>query len=293
VAKLIEYDVTDVEESSGGTGVKVPIGLRVGEIRLCEQRSAKTDGTPANDIRVGINMGSDYDWLFTYVGLGPESDWKLAEFVRAMGLKDKGKMDTDKMIGKLLRVKVNPGEYGGEYSPVAGRLFPAQRGDEVGSVSMSSQAAEEAGMLSHDGSADGEVQESEGTGTEGFVPSRESDPEVGSYDDWAEDDLLAEVEDRGLTLPGGRGAKLDKAIKALRADDIVTEEVDGEPEASANGDSADDYEEWEIEKLIAEYKDRQFEDELPAFRGRNAKERQKEAIVTALREDDEASPFEP
>src|SRR5262252_4062800 len=130
MAKLIKYDVSGVEEASGGgTGVKVRPGVHVAKVERCLQREEKRDGTPANDIEVALNFGDEYDWGFTYIGLSDAADWKLAEFIRAMGLKEKGQFDPDKMVGKFLRVKVNSGTYEGEYSPDMGRLMKIQPGD--------------------------------------------------------------------------------------------------------------------------------------------------------------------
>lgn len=61
MAKLIEYDVSNVEESSGGTGVKVRPGVRVCRIMKVTQRTEKRDGTPANDLEVALSFGDEYD----------------------------------------------------------------------------------------------------------------------------------------------------------------------------------------------------------------------------------------
>lgn len=289
MAKLLEYDVTGVEESGGGTGVKCPPGLKVAKIMIAEVREKKADGTPANDIRLALAVGEEYDWLFTYIGLGPESDWKLAEFIRSLGLKDKGKVNLEKVVkdGTLIRVKVNAGEYQGEYSPQAGKLYPADPEDEYGS------SASELSQSTNGAAAATEDEPEASTYTEGFEASRESDPEVGSYDDWEDADLEAEVSDRGLTIPGGRGAKRDKYITALRTEDAEMEGGGADPEepAVSSGDG-DDYDSWELDQLKTEYESRNFDDPMPAFRGSGAVDRIKAAIVEALREDDAANPFE-
>ena len=288
MAKLIPYDVTGVEDGGGGTGVKAPLGLYVAEITLCHFRDKNAQGGPANDIRVGLNVGAEYDWLFTYIGLGESSDWKLKQFTRAVGLKDKGNIDTDKLLKKKLRVKVDPDTYGGEYAPRAGNLFPLAPGDgDVGRVS------ELSGSDDNGSGPAAEAETKEGTGTEGFVPSRESDPDVGSYDDWEDDDLTAEAEDRGVTIPGGRGNKRDKVIAALRADDAeppaeAEADTSGASDNGAGGD--DDYENWSLEELKGEWEERQMGD-VPSVRGRNAEARTITAMAEALHEDDNANPF--
>jgi hypothetical protein len=303
MAKLINYDVSGVESSGGGTGVKAPAGLRVGEIMLCEQREQKADGSPANDIRLAVNVGEDYDWIYTYIGLGPESDWKMAEFVRALGLKDKGRLDPEKMKGKLIRVKVNQDTYEGEYSPRIGRLMAAVKGDVVEKASEISQRDGKANVVE----ADDEDEDNGNGEAEAFVPSRETEAGIGKYDSWDDADLAAEVEDRGLTVPGGRGTKHDKMIRALRADDKEAEEAEEEEaeeeeaeeeeeeetedeNAGGEDDSDTDYESWSDEDLKNEWEERDLGD-LPAYRGRNAVARVKAAIIEGLIEDDGADPF--
>jgi hypothetical protein len=302
VAKLIDYDVTGVEESGGGTGVKVKPGLRVARIAICEQREKKANGQPANDIRVALDFGPEYDWGFTYIGLGPESDWKLKEFIRACQLKDKGKLDPAKQVGKVIRCKVNTGEYNGEYSPDIGKLFPAQPGDEVGSAS---EVSQQAGPDADEGEPDAEADAS-GEKTydnPDFVPFREGLPDptnedetVGSYDDWPDADLEAEVADRGLTLPGGRGSKKQKMIDALRAEDqeVLGDESEAQEQsetavAEAAAEGGDDYDDWDVDRLKQEAEERQLD--VPAIRGSNAEARLKAKLIELLRADDGGDAF--
>jgi hypothetical protein len=282
LAKLIEYDVTGVEESAGGTGVKVKPGVRPCRIVRAQERTEKRDGSAANDIELALDFGSEFDWVFTYVGLGEASDWKLAELVRAVGLKDKGKLDLEKHVkGKVIRCKVNHGMYGEEYSPNAGRFMKAQPGDEdligegVSEISSNDDApvAEaEAGVLRW---------------REGQPDPENPDEVVASYEDWTDEDLEGEVGDRELTVAGGRGKKRDKLIAALRADD-ADEENAGPTEAEIA--DADDYDTWELDALKKEWDDRQMGD-LPAIKGRGASDRMKAAIIEELRKDDVENPF--
>lgn len=318
LAKLIEYNVEGVEEGGGGTGVKAPPGVYVARIALCEDRrgSAKADGEPANDIRVGLDLGPEYDWGFTYIGLGPESDWKLAEFVRALGLKDKGKINPDKIVADkvLIRVKMNPDSYEGGVSSKPGRLMKKQPEDtkpgRVGTISPSSTTPTNGDQPNETPA------EPETTGkvyaNPDFIPFREGGPDpsqpddpeavVGAYEDWPDDDLFAECEDRGITLPGGRGSKRDKAIVALRAEDAEVlgssyDETEPEAEGAAEPAAAatngtDDYDDWDLAALTKEWSDRELGD-LPSIRGSNAEARMIKALVEGIREDDKSNPFEP
>jgi hypothetical protein len=294
VAKLIPYDVTGVEESAGGTGVKVKPGVHVARIVKCVQREEKRDGSPANDIEVALNVGDEYDWVFTYIGLSDSADWKLAEFIRALGLKETGKLDPEKQVGKLLRVKINSGEYEGNYSPQAGRLMKAQKGDEELFGQRVSEGSTQQDEPEPDDEPEGEEPAGDKTYADpNFVASREGEEDVGSYDDWSEEDLLAECEDRGVTLPGGRGSKKNKAIQALRDEDaeVSGASADDEDEPEAEADGEDEYDDWDLDQLKEEWESRDMGD-IPSFRGRNAGDRVKAAMIEQLRADDAENPFE-
>jgi hypothetical protein len=300
VAKLIKYDVSEVETSGGGTGVKVKPGVRVAKIERCTQREEKRDGTPANDIEVALNFGEEYDWGFTYVGLAPSSDWKLAEFVRALGLKEKGNLDPDKMVGKYIRAKINPGTYEGAYSPDIGRLMKIQPGDIEAWENGNGSASEISSQKGPDVESEEEEETTEEAeaATDSFYREGKPDPEdpnetVGAYDDWPDDDLAAEVTDRDLQLAGGRGGKKAKMIAALRADDEAQGSAESEEEAEAEDDEAegDEYDDWDLDQLKAEWGERALGD-LPAVRGRNADARLKVKLIEELRQDDKANPFE-
>lgn len=296
MAKLIEYDVSGVEESSGGgTGVKVRPGVHVAKIERCTERTEKRDGSPANDIEVALNFGEEFDWGFTYIGLSQAADWKLAEFIRALGLKDKGKLDPDKMVGKYLRVKVNSGTYEGEYSPDMGRLMKIQKGDIEAWQSGNGTASEFSQSAAAGPDTDEEAGDEPEASGDSFYREGQPDPEdpnetVGAYDDWPDEDLEAEVNDRGLTLPGGRGSKKNKMMAALRADDEAQGTAEaGEDEAEAEGE--DDYDEWDLDQLKAEWAERELGD-LPVIRGRNSEARLQAKLIEELRDDDKANPFE-
>jgi hypothetical protein len=287
LAKLIGYDNTGVETSQGGTGVKARPGVYVARVERCEQREKTRAGTPANDLEVALNVGEDFDWVFTYVNLGV--DWKVAEFTRALGLPEKGRFDPGKQVGQLIRIKINPGTFEGSYSPDAGRMMkPLDEDEEPGPVS---------GIAEGNGEVpDEEAEEAVATAAtaeryaDGFEAAREGDEGIESYEEWSDEDLAAEVEDRGLTVPGGRGKKRDKLIAALRAED---EEVAGEGGSNGGAEATtDEYEEWSVDQLKEEWEAREMGD-LPSIRGRNADTRLATAIVEALREDDKDNPFEP
>ena len=302
MAKLVNYDNTGVEESSGGTGVKVRPGVKIARIARCTLRDQNKAGDPANDLEVALDVGEEFDWVFSYIGLSDAAKWKMAEFTRALGLKESGKFDPDKIVGKFIRVKINPDTYDGAYAPRAGRFMRAQDGDEEAFEEGASSVSEMSAQNS-DGGPDAEAAPEDAAEPEAakdvdgnpvyedpdFVASREGEEDVGSYDDWADDDLVAECEDRGLTLPGGRGSKRDKAIKALRVEDAEVSGASAEDKPEA--DAEDDYDEWELDALKKEWEDREL-GEMPKVRGSGAQDRLKAKLIEALREDDETNPFD-
>lgn len=285
MAKLVEYDVSGVEASGGGGTEQPKQGIYTAKIVQCKVREEKADGSPANDIMVAFDLGADYTWVYTYIGLSEAADWKLAEFTRSLGLKEKGKFDPDKLVGKIIRLKINPDTYEGEYRGRVGRLMQAGPKDDI-------LPSDGAGPTDDD-EAEATNEESETIGSGGaFTPTREDpeDEDVGAYEDWEDDDLEAEVEDRGVTVGGGRGKKRDKWIKALRLDD---ESADDEPEGEEEGEAeeeGDEYDEWDVKELTAEAKDRELE--MPKkTRGSNAEERLRVKLIELLRADDQEEPF--
>lgn len=257
----ITYDVSGVEDSGGGTGVQAPPALYEATIGLCEHRTEKVDGSPVNDLRVAFNVGEEYDWVFYYVQLDGTAGWKLKQFVEALGLPPKGGIDPEVLVGKKLRVKINPGSYGGEYRAQVNRVMPLD----------GTSASKDPGPDVDD---DDDVVE-----PGDFVPAREGDEGVDSYDDWPAEDVFAEIDDRGLEAPKGRGAaKIKRGIEILREDDAAQDDDADDDDADAD----DDYDDWTLEELIDEAKKRG----LKMGRGKKTED----AVIALLREDD-GSPF--
>lgn len=358
----ITYDVTDVEVGEGGNQPKP--GVYDATIAQVTHRTEKRDGSPANDLEIAYDLGEGYAWVYSYVGLEDSSAWRLRELTDALGLKAKGALDTEKIKGKKVRVKINPDTYNDEYRARIGRVMaygsdngdgptgesddgpdadagtsgdvdedelfaerypnapddfvPSREGDE-GIDSYDDWAADDVkGEVSDrgivvsgrrktqkaliealrqddsewvelleggsadaegddDGDGDGESEAEASAYPEGYEPQRETDDN--SYDDWDEGDLEGELNDRGLEVGSGRGNKKAKIIKALREDD----ENPLTGEAAGDGDGADEYDDWDLEQLVSEAKER----ELDVPRGRVTKDK----IITILRKNDAEDPF--
>jgi len=86
------------------------------------------------------------------------------------------------------------------------------------------------------------------------------------------------------------GSGLPFCTPAARADDEAQGTAEaGEDEAEAEGE--DDYDEWDLDQLKAEWAERELGD-LPVIRGRNSEARLQAKLIEELRDDDKANPFE-
>jgi hypothetical protein len=295
VAEVIDYNVEGVESGGGGGSVEPKPGVYPARIVVAAKRTEKNDRTPANDVKVTFDLGGDYTWVNSYIGLGPESDWKLAEFIRALGLREKGKLDLKKIQNKMVRVKINADTYENEYRGKVGRIMPGAPDDVLPEPSANGAGPE----ASADDDVDVEPDAESGVlGSgypptdefpNGYEPERETDDN--KYDDWSDDDIEGEFTDRALAAPGGRGNKRTKMITALRADDENPVQPEGDAGDGAGSGEDDDYDSWDSEQLEKELTDRQL-DVPKKPRGSNAEQRHMDAMIEALREDDNADPFE-
>lgn len=272
----IKYNVKGVDR--GGKDFEQPQpGLYEMEIM---EATPRTEGGK-NDIELVLEVTKNNDAfvgsrVWTYVGLGEASQWKLAELTDALGLPEQGTLDTDKLKGKKLKVKINSDSYNNEYRARAGRFAPL------------SATAEE------DGDPDPEDPDAEPSGEDEPILIERNDVELSTdpeyYGDWTDEDLKEEIDNQKLDVKGRFSRK--KVIEALV--EVVRAEAGGgggdgnddpEPAAGEDGDEYDDADTWSDKDLAAEYKKRG----LDTIKGK--KDRAK--VIAALREDDanEDDPF--
>jgi hypothetical protein len=215
------------------------------------------------DLEIVLNVGEQYANLWTYIKTPDDPNynevahgWKLRELIDSLGLKSKGEMDTAKMIGKKIRVKVTA-ETGldGEYRGRARNLFPLGAG--------------------------GETTEASTNGSDDDAPLTQEELEG-----WSVEDLKEEMESQGITIPRGRFSQV-KAIAAILAaqengDETIPDE-DAEPEAEVIDQELmadlstdpDFYAEWSVEDLTAYAQDLKIFDGIT---GRKTKAKIVEAI---------------
>jgi hypothetical protein len=248
----VKYNVKGVDRSSQSYEQPQP-GLYTMEIKEANHR----DKDGKNDIELILEITPDNDAfvgsrVWTYIGLGEASQWKLAELTDALGLPEAGTLDTAKLLGKKMKVKVNADSWNNEYRARAGRLAPLE-GGEAAEV-----AAEDDPDAPGGGGGDDETPAAAAGDDEPKVINRNdvelsTDPEY--YADWSDEDVFEEVENQGVEL-GRKKKSRANVIAALIA--IVEEEAggEGEPTAEADGDTYDDTDEWPDAAIAAEVKKR-------------------------------------
>jgi hypothetical protein len=285
---VITYDGSDVETGGGGS-IEPPVTVYPAIIRKMEVRTQKKGGDPVNDIEIAFDLGGDFRWLYYYVGLEKDFAWKLRQLTDALGLPPKGKLDTKKAVGEMVRIRVQEDTYEDEYRARVGRVMRAVDGDELPEPGDSGTTAD----------AEPEDGPEDDAETGGYTAIRE-DPEgeIGKYEDWPDGDVKEEFSDRGLEITG---RKTEKAmIAALReddeaGDDSATAVAEAEAEAEtgeapeypdgydpARETDENPYDDWPVEDLEGEVSDRG----LTAPGGRGKKE---DKLMAALRADDEAA----
>ena len=256
----IAYDVSDVE---GAGGEDPEPGIYEATIVAAEQRTERADGSPANDIHITFDLGGEYVRKHTYIGLGEAAAWKLKEFTNALGMKDKGTLDTAKLAGKKVRVKLNADTYDGEPRSKVGTILKLK-------ASKAEVAEEE------------EVEEPEAEEEE---PEDDGSVDLDSMD---RDELKAFIKDNNLRDEGVKVLKTDsdddlrdKIREAMPDMEPAEEEAEEEEESAASG-GEDDYDQWKLAELKEELGNRDITVESPVTKAK---------AIAALRENDQEEPF--
>jgi hypothetical protein len=141
---VIKYDVSGVEPSEDRPLIPVDVYT----CKLVQCLDAKPSGKDRRLELIFEIVSGDYKGqkLYEYVVLNEASEWKLAEFIRSLGLKDKGNLDPNKILGTLLSVKtkIETSDAYGSQARVA-RMMLLKDGESA-----------DAEDLSEDGEGDGE-----------------------------------------------------------------------------------------------------------------------------------------
>lgn len=299
----IRYDVSDVE-SGDRNYVQPQPGLY--DAKVVEANARQADGK--NDIEVIVELTAKGEYqgarLWGYVHLGEASRWKVRELTDAVGLPAKGVIDTDRLVGKKLKVKVSASTWEGEYRARLQRFLSASDAvdgedaeddedtdgtEDYNSWSLDDLKAEveERGL---DGNMTGsktkkkliEVLEGDDAGPSSDDEETEEEEAGTDYASMPLGELKEAASDAGLAVKGPK-SKYVAALEewAASSDEKEEEESENEDEPEDEPEFEDDYEEWDLEELTSEVSDRELK-----VTGRKTKEK----LIAALRVDD-ASPF--
>lgn len=223
----IKYDVSHVEvEEDRDFSTPVPTGVYTVRLTECDETTSKP-GNPMLACTLEI-VGGEFDgrYLWDNIVLIDSTEWKLAQFIRALDLKDKGALDTDRIIGTLMKARVKHETYtpeGGEARVTAkvAALLPMPEDEDDEDVD------EEDDYEADDEDAEDEDVEDDASDDEDDEDDEEQDE---PYDDWTIKDLTTEVKERGLQVKTTKTGEAKKKylIAKLEKDDGASSE-DPEP----------------------------------------------------------------
>lgn len=272
----VKYDVTDVEASGGDV---VPAGVYTAAITDCTYGESKS-GNDMFTVELAIKGGEHDGRKLWYYVLPKQAEFRMREFVDAIGLPARGEIDPANVIGSIVQVrtKVEKSEEYGDQARVK-NLMPGVAADddeaeapytewEVSELKDEIEAREltiagrktKAAMIkaleADDEAAEGEEEE----------PDEEEEEDGGL--DAAEVRMLSRTDLKKLIKEEELEIKVLKSmsdedlaeavIEKLGLDNEEAEEEDEEEEEEDDEEEAEevDYDEWSIADLKAELKER-------------------------------------
>lgn len=219
-----------------------------------------------------------YAKVFYYILTDGTQDGRLREFTDALGIKPKGTLDTDKLIGKTLQVNLKSDtDQDGEYRPKVGKVI-APEGDEEPDEEDTDDGDEEDEEDDSDDDGDDDSDDDDDEASEDEDEDSDDEEEEDStyseeeLDELSNTDLKEILSEWEVELDGKFTAKKAKAA-ILEAQ----EESDDDEEGDDDEEESPDYSEWDIADLKKELKER----------GLSTKGK-KSQFVTRLEEDDES-----
>jgi hypothetical protein len=250
IGKISEINL---KESKSGNGPMLEVILQ--PVKTADGKTVKPKDKKKQVARV-----------YTYVLLEHEpSDWKLKEFIKAVSLKDKGMIDTDKLVNTEVQMNLKPDtDLNDQYRPRVGKLMAVPNGAK----SRPAPAAPETNSTPDD---EEEVE----------------DYTRADLDEMEDDELIEAAGEFDVPVPKGRmnpikkRRLIDAILEAQEEgdededeEDEEDEEDDTDVEASEEEDEEDDDEEDEREdeedeeesdQTLAEELDRLNRSELKAY----------------------------
>lgn len=270
----VKYDVTHVEDIPDME--MAPVGIYRLKIVSCEAGVSSKDNQmltvrlhPTHDA-AGKKLKTEYGDVWDYPILDHDHPFvqnKLKEFFRALGLKPKGILDTDKIVGKTVQAKLKSDtDQDGEYRPRIGKyMIVTAPEDEEPEEEEDAEDAEEEDGDEEEQSLEDALNELDRAGLKAFIKDQAETltEEVKVLKKDSDDDLRAKI------------------VAAWPDDeDAEDEEEDAEEEEEEDSDEEVDYDSMSPADLKAALKEREL-----------ATTGSKKVLIQRLRKDDADSPF--
>lgn len=275
----IKYDVSDVEP---GVDYDTPIPRGVYRCKIADVTvgESKSSGNPM--ITVEYEVVEKGDWkgrkLWDYIVLNDASAWKLRQFTDAVGVKAKGELDTDKLVGEIVMIKV---KHETDDRDPENPVVRARVGNVTG-------LPEDEDLDDADDEPEDD-DESEPDDDDDTGDDADDEPEEltdrADLDEYDRDDLVALIDEEELEVEHTKRTKLavlrDRVWEAL--------DLDGSDDDDDEDDEdVPEYEDMSIADLTAELKERGLSATTKLKGGRK-----KKLFIQRLEKDDEDDDGEP
>lgn len=257
----VKYDVSEVEDTDFKQAPKGVYRGKIVDTTVGESSSGQPMLTIVYELThdsKGKKLKEKYGRIWHRVPLEHWDDtagWtrRLKEFIKALGLKEKGSFDPEKLEGKTMQVVVRAGKDLDEnYRAEVGKLMPlASDEDEDEDEETDDDEDEEDEDAEDDDDEEDEdedEEEDEDEDEDEEDEDDEDDEEAEDYSDWSLNALKKEARSREI-----------KVTKKMDEDDIRAAliESDGEEEDEEEDEDEEvDYSEWEADDLKKELKER-------------------------------------
>lgn len=279
MSPTLKYDVRGVE-SGQDFDEPIPKGVyRMTVLSCIQTKSSK--GNDMLELELEIIKGKFKGRrVWDYVVLTKKSEWKLASLVRALGMKEKGSINPEKLQGKTLTAKVKLETYsteddeGDEITKVTNKiasLLPKADAEEA-----EDEEEEEDGDEEEAEEEDGDEEEEEEDGDEDEEEGYTEEEINGS----SKEELKEIISDEELEIRVTKKTKVaalrKKVLEALEAEDLMAGDEEEEEEDEEGDEEEQDYSEMSIGELKEELKERELK-----VSGK------KPALIKRLEKDDE------
>lgn len=255
----VKYDVSDVEDITFKQAPKGTYRAQIVDTTVGEAGSGQPMLTVVLELvrdSKGKKLKEKYGRIWHRVPLEHWEDtagwtFRLKEFIKALGLKEKGSFDPDKLEGKELMVVVRAGkDLDDNYRAEAGKLMPLKSDEDEGEDDEEPDEDEEEDEDEDEDDDDDEDEEDEEE-EEDDDEDEEDEDEAEDYSEWSRNQMIKEARSRGITVKKGQDEDEIRAL-LIEADSEEAEDEDEEEE----DEEEVDYSDWEIDDLKKELKER-------------------------------------